>query len=83
MHKILMVIPIIVVLAVSIPFIINSTSSGAHFTQEIDPRILEATGGFALSSNMDIYKINLIDEGKITFRVNNAHVIEVRGISEI
>ena len=122
-------------MAISLPFVINSTSSGVQYTQEIDPRILEVTNGFALSSNMDIYKISLMDEGqslfftvsqntdgfiymddpllilqklypengivsftvlvfgeeisytleddKISFGVNNAHIIEIRGLSEI
>ncbi len=133
--RLLIIIPIIVGMAISLPFIINSTSSGVQYTQEIDPRILEVTNGFALSSNMDIYKISLMDEGqslfftvsqntdgfiymddpllilqklypeneivsfavlvfgkeipytleegKITFGVNNAHIIEIRGFSEI
>ena len=133
--RLLILIPIIVGLSVSIPFIISSTSSGVQYTQEIDPRILEVTNGFALSSNMDIYKISLMDErqslfftvsqntdgfiymdnpllilqklypenkivsfvilifgeetpytqedGKISFTVNNAHIIEIRGFSEI
>jgi len=135
MNKFLILIPIFVGLSISLPLIINSTSGGTHFTQEIDPRILEATDGFAISSNMDIYRIGLIDdgqslfftvskntdgfiymddplgilqkiyplnnivsfkvlifgeevpytidEGKITFGVNNAHIIEIRGFSKI
>jgi len=135
MNKFLILIPIFIGLSISIPLIINSTSGGTHFTQEIDPRILEATDGFAISSNMDIYRIGLIDdgqslfftvskntdgfiymddplqilqkiyplnnivsfkvlifgeevpyttdEGKITFGVNNAHIIEIRGFSKI
>ena len=135
MNKFLVLIPIFVGLSISLPLIINSTSGGTHFTQEIDPRILEATDGFAISSNMDIYRIGLIDdgqslfftvsqntdgfiymddplgilqkiyslnnivsfkvlifgeeipytidEGKITFGVNNAHIIEIRGYSKI
>ena len=135
MNKFLILIPIFIGLSVSIPLIINSTSGGVYFTQEIDPRILEATDGFAISSNMDIYRIGLIDEGqslfftvskntdgfiymdnplgilqkiypqnnivsfevlifgeevpytidegKITFGVNNASIIEIRGFSEI
>ncbi len=135
MNKFLVLIPIFVGLSISIPLIINYTSGGTHFTQEIDPRILEATDGFAISSNMDIYRIGLIDdgqslfftvsqntdgfiymddplgilqkiypqndivsiavlvfgeevpytqeEGKITFGVNNAHIIEIRGFSKI
>jgi len=133
--RLLILIPIIVGLSVSIPFIISSTSGGVHYTQDIDPRILEVTNGFALSSNMDIYRISLMDEGqslfftvsqntdgfiymgdpllilqklypeneivsftvlvfgeeipytlaegKISFGVNNAHIIEIRGLSEI
>ena len=135
MNKFLILIPIFIGLSVSVPLIINSTSGGVHFTQEIDPRILETTDGFAISSNMDIYRIGLIDkgqslfftisentdgfiymddplgilqkiypqnnivsfkvlifgeevpytidEGKITFGVNNASIIEIRGFSEI
>lgn len=132
--KLLIIIPIIVGMAISLPFIISSTPSSTHFTQEIDPRFSEATrNGFAISSNMDIYRIGLLDEGqslfftvskntdgfmymddplpilqkiypennivsieilifgkevsytieesKITFGVNNAHIIEIRGIS--
>lgn len=62
MNKILILIPIIVGLSVSIPFIISSTSGGTHYTQDIDPRILEATNGFAIYSNMDIYSIGVEDE---------------------
>ncbi len=135
MNKFLILIPIFIGLSVSLPLIINSSSGGVHFTQEIDPRILEATNGFAISSNMDIYRIGLIDdgqslfftvsentdgfiymddplrilqkiypennivsfqvlifgkevphtldEGKITFGVNNAQIIEIRGFSKI
>ncbi len=135
MNKFLVLIPIFIGLSISFPLIINYTSGGTHFTQEIDPRILEATDGFAISSNMDIYRIGLIDdgqslfftvsqntdgfiymddplgilqkiypqndivsfkvlifgeevpyttdEGKITFGVNNAHIIEIRGFSKI
>ncbi len=59
--RLLIIIPIIVGLAISLPFIINSTSSGTHYTQDIDPRIMEVTNGFAIASNMDIYNIILID----------------------
>ena len=135
MHKILFIIPIIIGLVISVSFIINSTPGNTQYTQEIDPRILEATDGFAISSNMDIYRIGLIDdgqslfftvskntdgfiymddplgilqkiypekdivsiailifgkeipytleEGKITFGVNNAQIIEIRGFSKI
>jgi len=135
MNKFLVLIPIFIGLSVSIPLIINSTPGGTNFTQEIDPRILKATDGFAISSNMDIYRIGLIDdgqslfftvsentdgfiymdyplpilqkiypqndivsiavlafgqeipytleEGKITFGVNNANIIEIRGFSKI
>jgi len=133
MNKILIIIPIVIGIAIPIQAYINSQSDDTYFTQEIDPRILEATGGFAISSNMDIYSISLIDdgqslfftvsqntdgfiymddplqilqkiypqnnivsfkvlifgeevpytidEGKITFGVNNAHIIEIRGFS--
>ena len=133
--RLLIIIAMVVVLSVSIPFIISSTSDSAYYTQEIDPRILEITNGFALSSNMDIYRIGLMDErqslfftvsqntdgviymddpllilqklypeneivsfivlvfgeeipytledGKISFGVNNAHIVEIRGLSKI
>jgi len=133
--RLLIIIPIIVGLAVSIPFIISSPSGEPQYIQEIDPRILEATNGFALSSNMDIYRISLMDEnqslfftvspntdgyiymddplpilqkiypendivsfailvfgeeipytiedGKISFGVNNAHIIQIIGFSKI
>jgi hypothetical protein len=133
MKKILILIPIFVGLAIIIPMIINFPTFNPQHTQEIDPRILEATDGFAISSNMDIYRIGLIDdgqslfftvsentdgfiymddpllilqmiypennivsfqvlvfgkevpytvdEGKITFGVNNAQIIEIRGLS--
>ena len=56
-------IPIIVGLAISFPFIISSIPGSTHFTQDIDPRFSEATGnGFAISSNMDIYSIIVEDE---------------------
>lgn len=132
--KISIIIAIVLGLVISIPILIAFTSSDAYYTQEIDPRILEATNGFAISSNMDIYKISLIeegqslfftvsentdgfiymdnplgilqkiypknnivsykvlisgteipftlDEGKITFGVNNARIVEIRGFSE-
>jgi len=135
MHKILFIIPIIIGLAISVSFFVNSTPDNTQYTQEIDPLILEATNGFAISSNMDIYRIGLMDdgqslfftvsentdgfiymddplpilqkiypekdivsiailvfgeeipytleEGKITFTVNNAHIIEIRGFSKI
>ncbi len=67
MNKFLVLIPIFIGLSVSIPLIINSTSGGTSFTQEIDPRILKATDGFAISSNMDIYRIGLIDDGQSLF----------------
>ncbi len=133
--RLLIIIPIIVGMAISLPFVISSTSGGVQYTQEIDPKILEVTNGFALSSNMDIYKISLMDErqslfftvsqntdgflymddpllilqklypeneivsftvlvfgeeisytledDKLGFSVNNAHIIEIRGFSEI
>ncbi len=133
MHKILLIIPVIIGVTLSLPFIISSQSGETHFTQEIDPKILEATNGFAIASNMDIYRIGLIDggqslfftvsentdgfihmddplvilqkiypenniksfqvlifgeevpytldEGKISFNVNNANIVEIRGIS--
>ena len=62
MNKILIIIPIIVGLSVSIPFIISSMSGGTHYTQDIDPRIIEVTNGFAIASNMDIYSIGVEDE---------------------
>jgi len=135
MNKFLILIPIFIGLSVFISLIINPTPDVTHFTQEIDPRILEVTDGFAISSNMDIYRIGLIDdgqslfftvsentdgfiymddplpilqkiypqkdivsiavlvfgeeipytleEGKITFSVNNAHIIEIIGFSKI
>ncbi len=67
MNKFLILIPIFIGLSISLPLIINSTSGGTYFTQEIDPRILEATDGFAISSNMDIYRIGLIDDGQSLF----------------
>ena len=60
MNKI--IIPIIIGLSVSIPFIISFTSGGTHYTQDIDPRIIEVANGFAISSNMDIYSVNVEDE---------------------
>lgn len=54
-------------LAVLIPMIINFSTINPEYAQEIDPRILEAADGFAFSSNMDIYKISLIDDGQSLF----------------
>lgn len=63
MNKTLIIIPIIVGLSVSIPFIISSTSGGTYYTQDIDPRFQEVTtNGFVISSNMDIYSIGVEDE---------------------
>ncbi len=61
--KFLMIIPIVVGFAISLPFIINSISSGVQYTQDIDPRFSEVTrNGFAIASNMDIYSITVEDE---------------------
>ena len=61
--KFLIIIPIIVGLAIFLPFIISSTSGGMHYTHDIDPRFSEATrNGFAISSNMDVYSIMVEDE---------------------
>ena len=60
--RLLIIIPIIVGIAISLPLIISSTSGGTHFTQDIDPRFLEVTNGLAISSNMDIYSVIVEDE---------------------
>jgi len=61
--RLLIIIPIIVGIAISLPLIISSTSGGTHFTQNIDPRFSQVTtNGFAISSNMDIYSITVEDE---------------------
>jgi hypothetical protein len=61
--RLLILIPIIVGMAISLPLIISSTSGGTHFTQDIDPRFSEATrNGFAISSNLNIYSIMVEDE---------------------
>lgn len=60
--KLLIIIPIIVGLSVSIPLIISFTSGGTYYTQDIDPRIIEVTNGFAIASNMDIYSVGVEDE---------------------
>jgi len=60
----LMITSIIVGLAISLPFIINYTSGGTIlYTQNIDPRFSEVTtNGFAISSDMDISSISVVDE---------------------
>lgn len=60
----LIIIPIIVGLTISLPFVINFTSEGTiHYTQNIDPRFSEVTAnGFAISSDMDISSISVEDE---------------------
>jgi len=60
--RLLILIPIIVGLSVSIPLIISSTSGGTYYTQDIDPRIIEVTNGFAIASNMDVYSVTVEDE---------------------
>lgn len=62
--KLLIIIPIIVGLAISLPFIINFTSGGTiHYTQYTDPRFSEVTvNDFAISSDMDISSISVEDE---------------------
>ncbi len=61
--RLLIIIPVIVGLAISFPFIISSIPGSTHFTQDIDPRFSEASrNGFAISSNMDIYSIIVEDE---------------------
>lgn len=59
-----MITSIIVGLAISLPFIINYTSGGTIlYTQNIDPRFSEVTtNGFAISSDMDISSISVVDE---------------------
>ena len=61
--RLLIIIPIIVGLSISLPFIISSTSDGTHFTQDTDPRFSQVTrNGFAIVSNMDVYSITVEDE---------------------
>lgn len=62
--KLLIIIPIIVGLAISLPFVINFTSGGTiHYTQNIDPRFSEVTANdFAISSDMNISSISVEDE---------------------
>lgn len=60
--RLLIVIPIIVGITISVPFVIGLTSGGTHYTQDIDPRFSQVTtDGFAISSNMDIYAIGVAD----------------------
>ena len=60
--RLLTIILIIVGLSIPVSFIINSTSGGTYFMQEIDPRFSQATrNGFTISSNMDIYAIGIAD----------------------
>ena len=50
-------------IVLSLSFIINTISGGAHFTQDIDPRFSEATQNrFTISSNLDVYSIMIDDE---------------------
>ncbi|MCV0431850.1 hypothetical protein [Nitrosopumilus sp.] len=60
--RLLIIIPIIVGLAISLPFVISNMSGGTHYTQDIDPRIIQVTNGFAIASNMDVYSITVEDE---------------------
>lgn len=62
--RLLIIIPIIVGLAISLPFVINFTSGGTiHYTQNIDPRFSEVTAnGFTILSDMDISSISVEDE---------------------
>ena len=79
--RLLIIIPIIVGITISLPFIISSTSGGTHFTQDIDPRFSEVTrNGFAITSNMDIYSITVEDEIQglsITTSSNNDGFIQM------
>ena len=60
--RFLIIIPIVVGFAISLPFIISSTSGGTYYSQDIDPRFSEVTrNGFEISSNMDIYAIYVAD----------------------
>ncbi|WP_182130877.1 hypothetical protein [Nitrosopumilus sp. b3] len=60
--RVLIIIPIIIGVAISLPFIISNMSGGTHYTQDIDPRITQVTNGFAIASNMDVYSITVEDE---------------------
>lgn len=62
--RLLLIVPIIVGLAISLPFVINFTSGGTiHYTQNIDPRFSEVTAnGFTISSDIDISSIRVEDE---------------------
>ena len=79
--RLLIIIPIIIGITISLPFIISSTSGGTHFTQDIDPRFSEVTrNGFAITSNMDIYSITVEDEIQglsITTSSNNDGFIQM------
>jgi len=60
--RFLIIIPIVVGFAISLPLIISSTSGGTYYSQDIDPRFSEVTrNGFAIASNMDIYAIAVAD----------------------
>ena len=59
MNKVL--IPIIIGIGLSIPFVVGYSLSGIS-TTNIDPRILEFYGEFVLQSDAVVYSVKLLDD---------------------
>ena len=60
MNKVL--IPIIIGIGLSIPFVVGYSFSGIYTTTNIDPRILEFYGEFVLQSDAVVYSVILADD---------------------
>lgn len=71
-QKIILLGTVLALVSLSAPFIISFTSGGTiHYTQDIDPRILEVTDDFVIDSTVDIFTIYVMDkEQSLEFRVN-------------
>ena len=61
-QRIILLGTILALLSLSVPLIINFPLGGTYYTQDIDPRILEVMDGTAISSNVDIFSIDVLDE---------------------
>lgn len=53
---------VLALVSISVHLIISSTSEGTYYAQNIDPRILKVTNGFAIDSNLDVYSVIVEDE---------------------
>ena len=67
MNKVL--IPIIIGIGLSTPFLVIYPFSGIYTTDPIDPRILEFYGEFVLQSDVIMYSVDLADDDDLPYVV--------------